>query len=81
MHIKTIGAYEAKTHLPALLDSVERGEQVVITRRGKPVAILTPYQEAKMTTAEAIIAMEALRKGCFLKGLSINDLKNEGRRF
>ena len=39
---RTVGAFEAKTHLAALLDRVERGEEVVITRRGKPVARLVP---------------------------------------
>ena len=34
----TVTAYEAKTHLPRLIRAVERGETVIITRRGKPVA-------------------------------------------
>jgi prevent-host-death family protein len=37
-----IGAFEAKNRLSELLDRVERGEHVVITRRGKPVARLVP---------------------------------------
>ncbi len=37
-----IGAYQAKTHLPALLERVARGESITITRRGKPVAELRP---------------------------------------
>ena len=37
-----IGAFEAKNKLSELLDRVERGEHVVITRRGKPVAKLVP---------------------------------------
>ena len=40
--VTTIGAYEAKTHLPRLLDEVERGKAVVITRHGRPVARLVP---------------------------------------
>ena len=35
-----VGAFEAKNRLGALLDQVERGEEIVITRRGKPVAKL-----------------------------------------
>ena len=35
-----VGAFEAKTHLPKLLDRVERGESVTITRHGRPVAQL-----------------------------------------
>ena len=42
--MKTVGAYEAKTHLSALLDSVEQGEVIIIGRRGKPVAVVTGYQ-------------------------------------
>lgn len=38
---------EAKAHLSALLDRVEAGEEVVITRRGKPVARLAPEGKAK----------------------------------
>lgn len=37
-----VGAFEAKTHLPKLLDRVERGESVTITRHGRPVARLVP---------------------------------------
>jgi prevent-host-death family protein len=37
-----IGAFEAKNKLSALLDRVEQGEEIVITRHGKPVAKLVP---------------------------------------
>lgn len=37
------GAFEAKTHFSELLDKVESGEQIIITRRGKPVAILCQF--------------------------------------
>lgn len=36
--MKTVGVLEAKTHLSKLLDAVEQGEEIVITRHGKPVA-------------------------------------------
>ena len=39
--MKHIGIFEAKTHLSALLDEVERGGEVTITRHGKPIAKLT----------------------------------------
>jgi prevent-host-death family protein len=42
MHMTTVGAFEAKTHFAQLLQRVERGEEVVITRRGKEVARLVP---------------------------------------
>ena len=40
--MRSIQAAEAKTHLSSLLDEVERGETVVITRHGKPIARLVP---------------------------------------
>lgn len=81
MHIKTVGAYEAKTHLPALLDSIERGEKVIITRRGQPVAILMPYKDAQRAPQEIINEILKAAKGQFLNGLTIKDMKDEGRRF
>ena len=46
-----IGAYEAKTHLPKLLDRVAHGESLTITRHGKPgarlVPVATPHEQAE----------------------------------
>ena len=39
-HLETVNVHEAKTHLSRLLEAVERGEDVVIARAGKPVARL-----------------------------------------
>lgn len=41
--MRQVGAFEAKNTLGALLDLVERGEDVIITRHGKPVARLMPH--------------------------------------
>ncbi len=41
----SIGAYEAKTHLPRLLNRIARGESLTITRRGRPVARLVPVED------------------------------------
>ena len=55
--MSTVGAFEAKTHFSALLERVERGEEIVITRRGKPVARLTPANPARdPAAAKAVIA-------------------------
>ncbi len=43
--MKTVGIFDAKTHLSSLVDEVERGGEVVITRHGKPVAKLVPAAE------------------------------------
>ena len=57
-----IGAYEAKTHLPALLERVARGESITITRRGKPVAELRPVGGADQAGLRAALArLEVLR--------------------
>lgn len=78
----SVGAYEAKTHLAELLDRVERGERVTITRHGRPVAVLVPPPGVPdRTAAEAVDALLVLRAGRRLgKGLSVRDLIEEGRR-
>lgn len=79
----TIGSYEAKTHLPELLDRVAQGEKILITKRGKPVALLSPPpQEVRRDVREVLREMKALRQGNTLgRGLSPRDLIEEGRRF
>jgi prevent-host-death family protein len=58
----TVSAYEAKTHLPRLLRAAERGETVIITRHGTPVAQLGPVQEeAREDVAEVIARMKRAR--------------------
>jgi prevent-host-death family protein len=58
----TVSAYEAKTHLPRLLRAAERGETVIITRHGKPVAQLGPVQEEpREDVAEVIARMKRMR--------------------
>jgi prevent-host-death family protein len=58
----TVTAYEAKTHLPRLIRAVERGETVIITRHGKPVAQLGPVKDRREQVAEAIESIEQLRR-------------------
>ena len=53
--METISAYEAKTHLPRLLRAAERGETVIITRHGKPVAQLGPVQDRRREDVAAVI--------------------------
>jgi prevent-host-death family protein len=61
--MSTVSAYEAKTHLPRLLRAAERGETVVITRHGKPVAQLGPVQQPRgFDMAEATASLEVLRR-------------------
>ena len=58
----TVSAYEAKTHLPKLIRAVERGEIVIITRHGKPVAQLGPLKDRREEITEAIEDIERLRR-------------------
>jgi prevent-host-death family protein len=78
--MKQIGVYEAKTQLPRLLDEVERGESVTITRHGRPVARLVPVGGRRRSAGEAIDALREFRKGNRLDGLTIRELIEEGRR-
>ncbi|MGH6899821.1 MAG: type II toxin-antitoxin system Phd/YefM family antitoxin [Geminicoccaceae bacterium] len=57
----TVTAYEAKTHLPRLIRAVERGETVIITRHGKPVAKLAPVEDQRADVAEVIERMKRAR--------------------
>jgi prevent-host-death family protein len=79
-----VGSFEAKTHLPQLLKRVAKGERIVITNRGKPVAMLVPPPAESPRDVKAVVkAMLALRdrEGPTLgKGLTIRDLIEEGRR-
>ena len=62
MRVREVGAYEAKTHLAALLDAVANGETVVITRRGRPIAPIVPAGTAARGDVSAIISrMKAAR--------------------
>jgi prevent-host-death family protein len=55
-----IGAFEAKNKLSALLDRVERGEVIVITRHGKPIARLVP-ETGEVDRSQASAAIERIR--------------------
>jgi prevent-host-death family protein len=80
--MKHVGVYDAKTNLAKLLDEVERGETVTITRHGRPVAKLVPVTGAnKRTVEETIQAIREFRRGRSLGGLNIKELIEEGRRF
>lgn len=81
--MREIGAFEAKNTLGTLLDLVQKGEEVVITRHGKPVARLVPEQgreDARARARAAAEKMAQLSQGLTLGGLSIKALIEEGRR-
>lgn len=75
-----IGVYQAKTHLPELLARVAHGEQVTITRHGRPIARLVPTEPVKLRDVQGVIAeLRALAKGRHA-GMPIKEMIAEGRR-
>jgi prevent-host-death family protein len=76
-----VGAFQAKMHLLHLWDRVERGETVIITRHGKPVARLAPFEGSSRDDRERVIAqLKELRAGQTLGSLSLRELIDDGRR-
>ena len=78
-----IGAFEAKTHFSRILEKAERGEDFIVTKRGKPVAKIIPFeQEPEMTFTEAVARLKELRK--LYRGkpgdFNIREAIEEGRR-
>ncbi len=62
--MREVQASEAKAHLPRLLDEVERGETIRITRHGRPIARLVPEAERRQGEIEdAIARIERRRAG------------------
>jgi prevent-host-death family protein len=79
--MKEVGAFEAKNRLGTLLDWVEQGEEVVITRRGKAVARMIPSRAVadRSEAGAAVACIREMRRGAALGGLKIKDLISEGR--
>jgi len=77
----SVGAYEAKTHLPRLLDEVAAGLTITITKHGRPVARLVPLApNERPEPARVVAALRQARQGIRLGGLSLRELIEEGRR-
>jgi len=82
--MKTVGAYDAKTHLAQLLDEVAAGETITITRRGIPVAqLVAPTGDAPPDVDRAIddLIAFATRERMTLGDITLRELIEEGRRF
>jgi len=76
-----VGAYEAKTHLPSLLERVQHGERVTITKHGIPVAMLVPVVQVIKPDIHAVIdELKTFAKGHTTGGISIREMIEEGRR-
>lgn len=77
-----VGAYEAKTHLPELLEKVQAGEEFTITRHGSPIAKRVPVKRRATVDerAAAIRSIQRLGANLSLGGLKVKDLLQEGRK-
>ena len=79
--MRHVGSYEAKTHLPRLLDEVARGEVIMITKHGVPVAVLSPAAgPGSRSTLDAVAGLRRFRVTHPLGGATLRDLIEDGRR-
>jgi prevent-host-death family protein len=82
---REIGAFEAKNTLGSLLDRVEQGEEIIITRHGKPVARLVP-DTSRIDRAQAQAALDRIRErarrlgGGEFNWEEVKALRDEGRK-
>jgi prevent-host-death family protein len=81
--MREIQASEAKTHLPRLLDDVERGETLIITRHGRAIARIIPEVDRRREVIrEAIADIKAMRKRTARFKLSeLLAARDEGRKY
>ncbi len=81
--MREVQASDAKTHLPRLLDDVEAGETLVITRHGKPIARLVPERDVRRENMDRIFAkMDAIRRRG--PGMTLDEIlaaRHEGHRY
>ncbi|MEQ1617624.1 MAG: type II toxin-antitoxin system prevent-host-death family antitoxin [Terricaulis sp.] len=77
--MKELTAVDAKVRFGAVLDAVERGEEIVVTRNGKRVARIVPANEPGMSREEAVERLATFAKGRKL-GMDWRTLRDEGRK-
>lgn len=77
----TVGAYEAKTHLPKLLERVSKGDRIIITKHGVPVAVLQGFDARSQVNLDEVIAdIKSFRAKITSSGPTIREMIEEGRR-
>jgi prevent-host-death family protein len=81
--MREVQASEAKIHLPQLLDEIERGETIVITRHGRPIARLIPEdairRQGRGMALERLKALRATMPSIKLKELLA--MRHEGHKY
>lgn len=79
--MQSIGAFQAKTHFSALLEQVEKGEQIIITKHGHAVAKLVPVTDFNPERIHnAIQRLQQFSQSNKLDGLNWKELRDEGRK-
>ena len=80
--MRSVGLFEAKNGLSALIERVSQGEEIMITRRGQKVAMLVPANRRSKRSARQVVEhIRQARKGARLpKGFTIHELIKAGRR-
>ena len=80
----TMGFYEARRHLSELLDHVAKGKKVLITRRGKPAALISPPrkqdQQDVRHVVQKMLAFRDREEPTVGGQVTIRELIDEGRR-
>ena len=79
----SVGLFQAKNGLSALVERASKGEEIIITRRGQKVAMLVPVNQGSRRAAREVVEhIRAARKGARLpKGYTLKRLVEQGRRF
>ena len=80
--MNTVGLFNTKTHLSALMERVAQAEEITITKHGTPVARLVPAENRRKKDPWKVAErIRALRKGVKLKGRTVRRLIEEGCRY
>lgn len=80
--MKEIGVFEAKTHLPKLLEQVVNGEQYTITKHGVPIAMLVPISTSRTRNLDMVIdKLKHLHTDLGIKGLTAKQARESGRKY
>lgn len=80
--MKKMGAFEVKTHLSQILEEVKGGEEILITKRGTPIALIIPYDKPRPSQKSLIANFRRWRKKITWgkEGMSIKQAKSHGRK-
>jgi prevent-host-death family protein len=81
--MRSVGLFQAKNGLSALVERVSKGEEIMITRRGQEVAMLVPAnRRPRRAVRDVVEHIRRTRKGARLPaGYTLKRLIEEGRRF